>query len=130
MRRARGVASVTFRWENRHRRRQAMGGDGGMPLRRFCVLVAAVGFVLALPAPAAAHHLIVDPPGGGKATEHWVGGPPGMALPESAGGQGLHQSPIGPMPAAHSAGPNDDKGLVQACTATRENGHAAVSFVP
>jgi hypothetical protein len=101
-----------------------------VPLRRFCVLVATVGFVLVLPAPAAAHHLIVDPPGGGNATEHWVGGPPGMTLPENAGGQGLHESPIGLMPAAHSAGPNDDKGLVQACTATRENGHAAVSFVP
>jgi hypothetical protein len=101
-----------------------------MQLRRLCVLIAAVGFVLALPAPAAAHHLIVDPPGGGEATEHWVGGPSGMVLPGSPNGNGLHQSPIGVMSASHSAGPNGDKGLVQACTATRENGHAAVSFVP
>jgi hypothetical protein len=100
-----------------------------MPLRRLYVLVAVVGFVLALPTPAAAHHLIVDPPGGGKATDHWVGGPPGMTLPDDAGGQGLHASPIGLMPAAHSAGPNDDKGLVQACESTRSN-PSAVTFVP
>src|SRR5918994_3828177 len=100
-----------------------------MPLRRLSVLVATVGFVLVLPAPAAAHHLIVDPPGGGDATEHWVGGPSGMTLPGNADGQGLHESPIGLMPAAHSAGPNDDKGLVQACESTRSNPSAG-SFVP
>ena len=99
-----------------------------MRLRRLVVLVSVVGFVLVLPAPAAAHHLIVDPPGGGQATEHWVGGPPGLALPENAGGKGLHQSPIGPMPAAHSAGPNDDKGLVQACKSAEKSG--VVTFIP
>ena len=75
-----------------------------MPLRRICVLVATVGFVLVLPAPAAAHHLIVDPPGGGNATEHWVGGPPGMTLPDNAGGKGLHESPIGLMPGRTQCG--------------------------
>jgi hypothetical protein len=98
-------------------------------LRRLTVLVAVVGFVLVLPNPAAAHHLIVDPPGEGNATEHWVGGPPSLALPESAGGGGLHESPLGLMPASHSAGPDDDKGLVQACESTRSNA-SVVTFLP
>ena|SRR5919107_1425293 len=99
-----------------------------MPLRRLYLLVAVAGAMLALPAPAAAHHLIVDPPGGGTATDHWVGGPE-AGLPGSAGGNGLHEAPFGLLPAAHSAGPNDDKGLVQACESTRSN-PSAVSFVP
>jgi hypothetical protein len=88
-------------------------------MRRFAFAVTVAGFAFA--APAAAHHMTVDPPGGGHGTSHWVGGPPGMVLPESAGGAGLHQSPFGAMPAAHSAGPADAKGLVQACESTRAN---------
>ena len=101
-----------------------------MQLRRICVLIATFGCMLVLASPASAHHLIVDPPGGGKATEHWVGGPPDLApLPANANGQGLHETPFGTLlPAAHSAGPNDDKGLVQACKSAERSG--VVSFVP
>ena len=85
--------------------------------------------MLALPAPAAAHHLFVDPAGNGNGTDHWVGGGP---LPDSANGNGLHPGPPGSndvYPASHSAGPNNDKGLVQACKSTRSNPSRA-SFVP
>ena len=86
--------------------------------------------VFAFAAPASGHHLVVTPPGGGNGTDHWVGGPPDAApLPESATGGGLHDTPFGTkLPAAHSAGPNDDKGLVQACLSTRDN--PVVEFIP
>ena len=58
----------------------------------------------------------------------WVAGPPGFALPGGAQGEGLHESPVGLMPAAHSAGPDDDEGLVRACESTRAN-PSAVTFV-
>ena len=86
--------------------------------------------LLALAAPAAAHHMDVDPPGGGNGTSHWVGGPPGMTLPPSAQGRGLHWSPFGMMPASHSAGPNNDKGLVQACESTRDNPSVVTFMAP
>jgi hypothetical protein len=98
---------------------------------RFSLFIA-VGLVLlvAVVSPAAAHHLIVSPPGQDEPkAPHWVAGPPGMALPSAAQGQGLHETPFGVLfPAAHSAGPNDDKGLVSACEATRANS-SAVTFV-
>ena len=97
-------------------------------MRYIAAAVTVVGLVFA--APAAAHHLTVDPPGGGNGTSHWVGGPPTLALPEAASGTGLHASPIGMMPAAHSAGPNDDKGLVSACLSTTGNPSAAQFAAP
>jgi hypothetical protein len=100
-------------------------------MRRFTLFVGVVlVLLLAVVSPAAAHHLIVSPPGQDEPkAPHWVAGPPGMALPSAAQGQGLHETPFGALfPAAHSAGPNDDKGLVAACEATREN-PSAVTFV-
>lgn len=93
---------------------------------RVVLAVSLMGFVVA--APAAAHHLVVSPPGGGNGTEHWVGGP--VPLPEAAQGQGLHEGPGFLLPASHSAGPNDDKGLVSACEATRENPSAVTFLAP
>lgn len=97
-------------------------------MRYIVVAVSVVG--LAFAAPAAAHVVTVDPPGGGKGTSHWVGGPPTLVLPEAASGVGLHESPIGMMAAAHSAGPNDDKGLPQACASTGDNASAAEFAAP
>ena len=86
---------------------------------RFRLFLASCVALLALAPAAAAHHMTVNPPGGGNApSDHPVGGP---VLPENAQGQGLHRTPFGTMSAAHSAGPNDDKGLVQACESTRAN---------
>ena len=56
-------------------------------------------------------------------------------MPEQANGKGLHEGfvpGVGPalFPAAHSAGPNDDKGLVQACESHRANGNQVVEFIP
>ena len=98
-------------------------------MRRLAVLLGAFCLLLALASPAAAHHLIVSPPGQDEPMEpRWVAGPPGIVLPGAAQGEGLHESPFGAMPAAHSAGPSDDKGLVQACESTRAN-PSAVTFV-
>ena len=96
---------------------------------RIPLFVAIFVLLLAFAAPAAAHHLIVSPPGQDEPMEpRWVGGPPGLVLPSAAKGRGLHESPFGAMPASHSAGPDDDKGLVQACESTRDN-RSAVTFV-
>jgi len=103
-----------------------------MSLRRLSAVLGIGALLLALSAPAAAHHLVVTPPGGGNGADHWVGGPaPPEGLPDNAKGRGLHETPLPGvlLAASHSAGPNDDKGLVQACLATRENA-SAVSFVP
>lgn len=98
-------------------------------MRRLFVVLAIPVLLLALSAPAAAHHLVVNPPGEGEGTEHWVGGPPGRNLPDEAQGNGLHDTPFGTtFPASHSAGPNDDKGLVQSCESTRDN-PSVVSFL-
>jgi hypothetical protein len=101
-----------------------------MRLRRVYIFAAVVGFVVAVTTPAAAHHLVVDPPGGGHGTQHWVGGGP---LPAQAQGTELHAGftetgQPAMFPAAHSAGPNDDKGLVQSCLSTRDN--PVVAFIP
>ena len=94
-------------------------------IRRLGVLIAAFFVLLAVASPAGAHHMTVSPPGRDEPmAPRWVGGP---ALPGAAQGQGLHQSPFGAMPAAHSAGPSEDKGLVQACESTRDN-RSAVTF--
>ena len=97
--------------------------------RSAIVLVAVVALPLVLAAPAGAHHMTVSPPGhDDPMAPKPVGGGP---LPPSASGEGLHVGgpPWAPffMPAAHSAGPEGDKGLVQACTAAgRDN--SAVTF--
>jgi hypothetical protein len=100
-------------------------------VKRSLVQFVVFALLLAFAAPAAAHHLAVNPPGEGNGTEHWVGGPPGRDLPGEAQGQGLHATPFGTMfPAAHSAGPNDDKGLVQACESTNSNPSVVVFAAP
>jgi hypothetical protein len=99
-----------------------------MRLRRLSLLLAAAVLPLVLAAPAAAHHLIVTPPGKDEPVhapfEHWVGGP--TPLPAQAQGAGLFFSFGfgGNIPAAHGAG------LVQACLATRANGNGVVAFAP
>lgn len=98
---------------------------------RLRVLLPLIVVLLTFASPAAAHHFTVAPPGQDEPTvERWLTGPPATngVLPSAVQGQGLHQSPFGPMPAAHSAGPNNDKGLVSACLATRAN-PSVVTFV-
>ena len=98
-------------------------------MRRTFAWVAALALALTFAAPAAGHHITVTPPGGGNApTDHAVGGP----VLSQAQGQGLHvvTLPGGVvliMPAAQSAGPDDQKGLVQACRSTDAN-PSAVAF--
>jgi hypothetical protein len=94
--------------------------------RRLIVVVAALLLVLAMMAgPAAAHYLEVNPPGGDTSVENWIGGPPGVALPDQAQGEGLFGGPpFAPdnrQPAAHG------KGLVDACGATHSNPVVAIS---
>ena len=93
------------------------------------MLLGVLALVLGFAAPASAHHLIVSPPGQEEPMEpRWVGGPPVFVLPDAAQGQELHVTPFGLYPAAHSAGPDDQAGLVQACNSTSAN-PSAVTFV-
>ena len=87
--------------------------------RRVLSASGALVLLLALVAPVSAHHLVVDPPGEGGGTSHWVGGGP---VP--GGGAGLIPSPLGMLPAAHAAG------LVMACMSTNENPSVAHFAAP
>lgn len=82
-------------------------------LTRVVAVVVALGLMTA---PAAAHVLVVSPPGNDKVMEKWVGGP---ILPEQAQGNGLFPAPPFlpglKQPAGHG------KGLVNACEATDNN---------
>lgn len=97
----------------------------GSLMRRFSFLVAATLTALAVMAgPAAAHHLIVNPVGGDKAIDKWIGGPPTFVLPDQAQGEGLFPgppfAPENKQPAAHGAG------LINACEATLSNPVVAI----
>ena len=83
--------------------------------------VAAIASLAMMAAPAAGHHLQVDPPGNGTGPDGaWVGGP---ALPGK--GAGLIQG--GPDGTSMLA-PAHAKGLVQACEILRGHGRAAADI--
>ena len=96
-------------------------------MKRMSALLAAMLLVLAMTAgPAAAHHLVVDPPGDGGGHDAgpfepggWVGGGP---LPDSAQGDALVPSPGGMLPPSHMTGLNT------ACEALRGHGNGAVDL--
>lgn len=91
---------------------------------RMGTLLAATLLALGLTAgPAAAHILVVDPPGDADTT--MVSGIGGGALPESAAGAGL--IPGGPT-GSYLQSPAHDGGLVTACERLRERGNGVVDL--
>lgn len=94
-------------------------------MKRTLTGLTATLFALAMMAgPAVAHHLVVDPPGGGEGPGEaiWVGGGP---LPEQAQGQGL--IPGGPT-GAFLQSPAHDSGLNAACENLRDHGNGVVDI--
>jgi hypothetical protein len=89
---------------------------------RLGMLLAVCGALLVLAPTAAAHLIVVTPPGEGNGTAHWVSGGPNVFVPGQ--GQGLVEGPAPGLmlPAAHALG------LVHACMATMGNG--VVLFIP
>ncbi|HSK93163.1 MAG TPA: hypothetical protein VLA76_03795 [Candidatus Angelobacter sp.] len=88
-------------------------------MHRTLSFVAALLLILALAAPAAAHTLVVDPPGQADGSAVWVGGGP---VPGQGGA--LLDSPVGKLPPSHA------RGLVAACEATRANSSAVTITAP
>jgi len=94
-------------------------------IRRLSVLAAATLMVLGMIAgPAAAHVLVVSPPGGGQGPEDVRAG--GGPLPESAQGEGL--IPAGPNGMFGLQSPAHGKGLNTACESLRANGNGVVDI--
>ena len=83
------------------------------------VVIGVVVLLLAFAAPAAAHNMVVDPPGEGPTVQHWVGG-----LHVPADGEGLFHTPFGNLPAGHL------QGLPEACSATNNNPSAVTFLAP
>ena len=95
-------------------------------IRRLSVLAAATLMVLGMIAgPAAAHILVVEPPGGGQGPgeEAQVGG---GALPDAAKGQGLIEG--GPPWDRYLQSPAHGKGLNTACESLWANGNGVVDI--
>jgi hypothetical protein len=89
-------------------------------IRRAAVgLAVAVAVTGGIAAPASAHILVVNPPGG-ETKVNWVGG---GALP----GQGQGLVPGGPT-GSYLQSPAHAKGLNQACESIRSNGQAAADI--
>ena len=78
--------------------------------RTLITMAAASALMLALAGPAAAHSVVVDPPGQGEGPSVWVGGGP---VPGNGGA--LLDSPVGKLPPSHA------RGLVASCLATGAN---------
>lgn len=99
-----------------------------MVTRNLIRVIAVVAALALMTAPAAAHVLVVDPPGNDKVHEKWVGGPPDALLPIQAQGEGLFPAPpFAPgfkQPAAHG------KGLNNACHATASNSTVTIFGPP
>lgn len=94
-------------------------------MKRLITLLTIALFALAMLAgPAAAHHLTVNPPGGGEGPEEeaWVGGPVGLP----GQGQGLNHE--GGPSQNETMTPAHDKGLVTACENLRDHGNSAVDI--
>jgi hypothetical protein len=89
---------------------------------RLRMLLGMCGAALVLAPTAAAHLIVVTPPGQGNGTEHWVSGGPHVFIPGQ--GEGLFPGPAPGLmlPAAHALG------LVHACLATMDKG--VVVFIP
>lgn len=100
-----------------------------MVTRNLIRVIAVVAALALMAAPAAAHNLVVDPPGNDKVHERWIGGP---ILPAQAQGKGLFDAPPFPIapadglkqPAAHA------KGLNNACKATKSNSTVTIFGPP
>ena len=90
-----------------------------MKKRVFTLLATTLLALGMMAVPAAAHVLVVDPPGQEEPVAGWVGGP---TLPEQAQGQGLMPNPFGLQPPSHA------KGLNAACEALRTNGNGVVDM--
>lgn len=84
-------------------------------MRKLTLLAVAIMMVGLMAGPAAAHILVVTPPGHDEAITGWVGGGP---LPEQAKGQGL--IPGGPT-GEITQPPSHGHGLNTACEAIRGN---------
>ncbi len=94
-------------------------------IRRLSVLAAATLMVLGMIAgPAAAHILVVEPPGGGQGPEDVRAG--GGPLPAAAKGQGLIGAGPGGIFGLQS--PAHDGGLNTACESLRANGNGVVDI--
>lgn len=85
--------------------------------RSLVATLAVLSLLLALAAPAAAHNMVVDPPGDTEPIHVWVGGHP---VPGQ--GDGLFWHPEGLQPAGHR------EGLPHACNATNSN-PSVVTFI-
>lgn len=94
-------------------------------IRRLSVLAAATLMALGMIAgPAAAHILVVEPPGGGQGPEDVRAG--GGPLPAAAKGQGLIGAGPGGIFGLQS--PAHDGGLNTACESLRANGNGVVDI--
>ena len=99
-------------------------------MRRMLVVLAAMLLTLGLlGGPAAAHHLVVDPPGAGEGPSAgpldpggWVGGPLGVP----GKGQGLNHE--GGPTGEDTITPAHHKGLNSACESLRQHGNGVVDI--
>jgi hypothetical protein len=96
-----------------------------MVARNLIRVIAVVAALALMAAPAAAHVLVVDPPGNDKVVEGWVGGP---ILPIEAQGAGLFDAP--PFAPGHKQSAGHSNGLNNACHATADNSTVAIFGPP
>ncbi|QBI19587.1 hypothetical protein ER308_08505 [Egibacter rhizosphaerae] len=93
--------------------------------RAVVVLLATLLAVGMMAGPAAAHYLVVDPPGQDEAQVQWVGGP---ALPDATLGNEALAVVGGGPDAGRMQSPAHEKGLNTACERMREQGRSAADI--